>query len=43
MRPKAIWQLVVSVLIGLAIVVGLGLSVGEQRIARADEGSDTKL
>src|SRR6266852_1151845 len=43
MRPKAIWQLVVSVLIGLAIVVGLGSSVGEQRIARADEGSDTKL
>jgi hypothetical protein len=38
MNPKAVWQLVVSVVIGFAIVVGLGLGFGEQGIAQA-EGS----
>jgi hypothetical protein len=40
MRPKANWQWVVSVLIGLAILVGLGLGIVEQGNAQARDSEE---
>ena len=40
MRHKLIWPLVVSVLIGLAILVGLGMGIGEQGNVQARDSEE---
>jgi hypothetical protein len=40
MRPKAIWQLIVSVPIGFAILVGLGMGIVEQGNAQARDSEE---